>query len=152
MGHMLKNTVFQGASHTLRFPANPSAIGPGPGEAVDGQTRFNTGSNRLEFWANITGTPGWNAIAREGNVTITKIDSFSGNGVQTQFWPLPYGAGDENKLIVHVGTVYQIPTTNYTITGTAAGGNGNIIFSSAPSNGAVITIIGGFASTISTQA
>jgi hypothetical protein len=151
MGHMLKNRVFQGASHTLRFPANPSAIGPGTNEQVDGQTRFNTGTGKLEFWANITGTPGWNAVAREGNVTITKT-SFTGNAVATQFWPLPYGAGDENKLVVHVGTVYQIPTTNYTITGSVAGGTGNIIFSSAPSNGAAITIIGGFASTVSTLA
>ena len=148
MGHMLKNTVFQGASHTLRFPANPSSIGPGPDEVVDGQTRFNTGSNRLEFWANITGTPSWNAVAREGNVVITR-DNFTGNGVAVQFWPLStnFQSGDENKVIVHAGTVYQIPTTNYTFNGT-----GNIIFSSAPSVSAAITIISGFASTVSTLA
>ena len=146
---MLKNRVFQGASHTLRFPANPSAIGPGTNEQEDGQTRFNTGTGKLEFWANITGTPGWNAVAREGNVTITKT-SFTGNAVATQFWPVNYVSGDENKVIVHAGTVYQVPTTNYTF---GTGGNaGNIIFSSAPSLSAVITIIGGFSSTISTLA
>jgi hypothetical protein len=147
MGHMLKNTVFQGASHTLRFPANPSSIGPGYNEEVDGQTRFNTSTNRLEFWANITGTPGWNAIAREGNVVITKV-SDSGDGNTTQF-PMGsvFSSGDENKVIVHVGTVYQIPVTNYTFNGT-----GNILFGSAPSGGAAITIISGFSSTVSTLA
>ena len=142
---MLKNRVFQGASHTLGVPANPSGIGPD--SAVDGQTRFNTSTGKLEFWANITGTPSWNAVAREGNVVITRTN-FTGNGVAVQFWPVGYFSGDENQVIVHAGTVYQVPTTNYTF---GTGGNaGNIIFSSAPSNGAAITIIGGFASTIST--
>lgn len=142
---MLKNRVFQGASHTLGVPANPSGIGPD--SAVNGQTRFNTTTGKLEFYANITGTPSWNAIAREGNVDIVKT-SFTGNGVAVQFWPVGFSAGDENKVVVHAGTVYQIPTTNYTF---GTGGNaGNIIFSSAPNNGAAITIIGGFASTIST--
>ena len=146
MGHMLKNTVFQGASHTLGIPANPSGIGPD--SAVNGQTRFNTTTGKLEFYANITGTPSWNAVAREGNVVITR-DNFTGNGVALQFWPLStnFQSGDENKVIVHAGTVYQIPTTNYTFNGT-----GNIIFSSAPSGGAAITIISGFSSTVSTLA
>ena len=146
MGHMPKNRVFQGASHTLGVPANPSDIGPDLNTQQNGQTRFNTTTNRLEFWANITGTPKWNAVAREGNVVVTR-DNFTGNGVAVQFWPLStnFQSGDENKVIVHAGTVYQIPTTNYTFNGT-----GNIIFSSAPSGGAAITIISGFASTIST--
>ena len=146
MGHMLKNRVFQGASHTLGVPANPSSIGPDA--PVNGQTRYNTTTGKLEFYANITGTPNWNAVAREGNVVITR-DNFTGNGVAVQFWPLStnFTSGQENQVIVHVGTVYQIPTTNYTFNGT-----GNIIFSSAPSNSAAITIISGFASTISTLA
>jgi hypothetical protein len=81
-------------------------------------------------------------------VVITR-DNFTGNAVATQFWPLStnFQSGQENQVIVHVGTVYQIPTTNYTFNGT-----GNILFSSAPSGGAAITIISGFASTISTLA
>ena len=144
MGHMLKNTVFRSGSYALGVPNGTSSIGPD--SPVNGQTRYNITTGKLEFYANITGTPGWNAVAREGNVTITKTP-FSGNGVAVQFWPVPYSSGDENKVIVHAGTVYQIPTTNYTFDST-----GNIIFSSAPNNGAVITIIGGFASTVSTLA
>ena len=146
MGHMLKNTVFRSGSYALGVPTGTSAIGPNA--PVNGQTRYNTTTGKLEFYANITGTPSWNAVAREGNVVITR-DNFTGNGVAVQFWPLStnFQSGDENKVIVHAGTVYQIPTTNYTFNGT-----GNIIFSSAPSNGAAITIISGFSSTVSTLA
>jgi hypothetical protein len=63
---------------------------------------------------------------------------------------LNYTSGQEAQVLVHVGTVYQIPTTNYTF---GSGINaGNIIFSSPPSGGAVITLISGFASTVSTLA
>ena len=143
---MLKNTVFRSGSHALGVPVGTSSIGPD--SPVNGQTRYNTTTGKLEFYANITGTPSWNAVAREGNVAITR-DNFTGNAVATQFWPLStnFQSGDENKVIVHVGTVYQIPVQNYTFDGT-----GNIFFSSAPSGSAEITIISGFASTISTLA
>ena len=147
MGRMAKNQVFSGAAYALGVPTGTSSIGPD--HAANAQVRWNTTTNKMEFWANISGTPSWNAIASEGNVTITRTN-FTGNGVAVQFWPVGYVAGDENKVLVHAGTVYQIPTTNYTF---GTGGNaGNIIFSSAPSNGAAITIIGGFASTVSTLA
>jgi hypothetical protein len=141
MGHMLKNTVFRSGSHALGVPTGTSSIGPD--SPVNGQTRYNTTTGRLEFYANITGTPSWNAVAREGNVYIAR-DNFTGNGVATQFWPLStnFTSGQEQQVLVHAGTVYQIPVTNYTFNGT-----GNIIFSSPPSNGAAITIISGFAST-----
>ena len=146
MARLLKNTVFSGAAYALGVPIGTSSIGPS--NPANAQVRFNTTTNRLEFYANITGTPGWNAIAREGNVSIAR-DNFTGNGVRAQFWPLSsiFSSGDENKVLVHVGTVYQIPVTNYTFNGT-----GNIIFGSPPSNGAAVTIISGFASTVSTQA
>lgn len=146
MGRMLKNQVFSGAAYALGIPTGTSSVGPA--NPVNGQTRFNTTTNRLEFYANITGTPGWNAFGREGNVSISQ-DNFTGNSVATQFWPLStnFASGDEKKVLVHVGTVYQIPVTNYTFNGT-----GNIIFSSPPANGAAITVISGFASTVSTLA
>jgi hypothetical protein len=141
MGHMLKNTVFRSGSHALGVPVGTSSIGPD--SPVNGQTRYNTTTGRLEFYANITGTPNWNAVAREGDVYIAR-DNFTGNGVATQFWPLStnFTSGQEQQVLVHAGTVYQIPVTNYTFDGT-----GNILFSSAPSGGATITIISGFAST-----
>jgi hypothetical protein len=137
MGHMLKNTVFRSGSYALGVPVGTSSIGPNP--AVNGQTRYNTTTGKLEFYNNND----WNAVAREGNVYIAR-DNFTGNGVATQFWPLStnFTSGQEQQVLVHAGTVYQIPVTNYTFDGT-----GNILFSSAPNNGAAITIISGFAST-----
>jgi len=142
---MLKNQVFAGADHVLGIPVGSSSIGPVTPSTA--QVRFNTSSNRLEFYANITGTPSWNPVAREGNVVVTQ-NNFTGNGVATRFWPLSssFQSGDETRVLVHAGTVYQIPITNYTFDGTA-----NIIFSSPPNNGAAITVISGFASTISTR-
>lgn len=146
MGRMLKNTVFSGAAYALGIPTGSSSLGPS--QPANAQVRWNTTTNKLEFWANITGTPNWNAIAREGNVSIVR-DNFTGNGVASQFWPLSsnFASGEENKVLVHVGTVYQIPSTNYTFDGT-----GNILFSSPPGGGAAITIISGFASTVSSLA
>ena len=134
---MLKNTVFRSGSYALGVPVGTSSIGPNP--AVNGQTRYNTTTGKLEFYNNND----WNAVAREGNVYIAR-DNFTGNGVATQFWPLStnWTSGQEQQVLVHAGTVYQIPVTNYTFDGT-----GNILFSSAPSNLAAITIISGFAST-----
>jgi len=141
MGHMLKNTVFRSGSHALGVPIGTSSIGPDSPQ--NGQTRYNTTTGRLEFYANITGTPSWNAVSREGNVYIAR-DNFQGNGVASQFWPLStnWSSGQEQQVLVHAGTVYQIPVTDYTFNGT-----GNILFASAPNNGAKITIISGFAST-----
>jgi hypothetical protein len=152
MGHMLKNTVFKTAGYALGVPVGSSSVGPA--NAVVGQTRFSLTSNKLEYYGNISGQTGanvWNAVAREGNVLPT-ITSFTGNAVQTQFWPIDggtnyYKAGMESMVLVHVGTVYQIPGTNYTFNGT-----GNIVISPAPSNGAAITLIHGYATTISTLA
>lgn len=146
MGRMAKNTVFSGAAYALGVPSGTSAIGPDA--PANAQVRWNTTTSKLEFYANITGTPSWNSIAREGNVVIAR-DNFTGNGSASQFYPLStnFASGDENKVLVHVGTVYQIPVTNYTFNGT-----GNIILSSPPSNGAAITVISGFASTISSIA
>jgi hypothetical protein len=141
MGHMLTPPVFRSGSHALGVPVGTSSIGPDSPQ--NGQTRYNTTTGRLEFYANITGTPSWNSVAREGNVVIAR-DNFTGNGNASQFWPMSsnFTSGQENQVLVHAGTVYQIPVTNYTFNGT-----GNIIFSSPPSNGAAITIISGFAST-----
>ena len=148
---MLKNTVFKTGSYALGVPSGTSSIGPD--NAVVGQTRFSRTSNKLEYYGNIRGLTGanvWNAVAREGNVLPT-LTSFTGNSLQTNYWPIDtgnyYKSGMESMVLVHVGTVYQVPGTNYTFDGT-----GNIVFSPAPSNSSAITIVHGYATTISTLA
>jgi len=141
---MLKNQVFSGAAYALGVPTGTSTVGPNP--AANAQVRWNTTTNKLEFFSNTSGVGGWNAVATQGNVTISSFSPIGADGSKTRFWnpPVPFVSGDELKVIVHAGSVYQIPNTNYTFDGT-----GNIIFSSPPSSGATITIISGFASTVS---
>jgi hypothetical protein len=137
MGRMLKNASVKTASHSLAIPVGTSSVGPD--SPVAGQTRYNTTTGKLEFYNNSV----WNAVAKEGSVIMLK-DSFSGTGTATEFGPMAQAeyAGWEANVLVHVGTVYQIPTTNYTFYG-----NTTIHFTSAPTNGAAITIIHGLGST-----
>jgi len=138
MAHMLKNTRFKTASYALGLPVGTSSVGPD--SPVVGQARWNTTTSRFEYY---TGSA-WLATAHEGNVTIVADKSFVGNSTRVLFEPMSYSynSGQEAQVIVFVGTVYQIPVTNYTFAG-----NASIQFSSAPSNLSSITILHNFAST-----
>ena len=135
---MLKNTRFKTASYALGLPVGTSSVGPD--SPVVGQARWNTTTSRFEYY---TGSA-WLATAHEGNVTIVADKSFVGNSTRVLFEPMSYSynSGQEAQVIVFVGTVYQIPVTNYTFAG-----NSSIQFSSAPSNLSSITILHNFAST-----
>lgn len=141
MGRMLKNTVFKTGSYTLGMPTGTSTVTPV--NPVNGQTRYNSDSKRLEFYGNIAGTPQWYAVAHEGNVELAR-DSFTGDSMQTDFtMSISYNAGEQNRVLVFVGTVVQQPTTNYTFTGGAT-----IQFLSAPSTGSDVSVIHNLGSTI----
>lgn len=119
-----------------------------------GQLIYNKTTNTFQAYIGTGGSAGWfNISTAAGEKTLT-IDRFQGDGTTTVF-----GAGSGNTLdgstaatlsvvptdasdmIVFVGGVYQIPTTNYTFSG------GQITFGSAPpandgaSNGHIITVI-----------
>lgn len=144
MGRMLKNTVFKTGSYALGVPTGSSSIGPDA--PIYGQTRYNTSNKKLEFYANVGGVDQWNAVAREGNIALS-VDNFTGNTLQSDYGPMSfsYDAGEEAQVLVHVGTVYQIPGVNYTFYGNAV-----IHFTSNPSDLSPITLVHGYASTIST--
>lgn len=136
MGRMLKNTTPKTASHAIRLPVGTSSVGPD--SAVVGQTRWNTTTSKFEYY---TGSA-WNAVAHEGVATLTR-DNFSGTGSQQDFtMSIAYSSGQESQVLVFVGTVVQIPTTNYTFSGTTT-----IHFLAAPSNGAAISIVHNLGST-----
>jgi hypothetical protein len=139
---MLKNTVFKSASNSLGIPSGTSGLRPD--SPIFGQTRWNTSLNKLEYYGNISGTPAWNSIASEGNVTLVR-DRFSGNSAQTDFaMSVSYTASEENKVLVFVGTVVQQPTTHYVFTGGT-----NLQFLSPPSTGVDnISVIHNLGSTI----
>lgn len=138
MGHMLKNTTFKTAGHAIGAPSGTSVIAPD--SPINGQIRYNSTSNKLEYYGNSA----WRQVAKEGSANIA-VNSFTGVTSQTDFTPMSYSynAGQEAQVLVFVGAVYQIPNTNYTFYG-----NTQIHFSSAPSNGSAITILHNYGSTI----
>jgi hypothetical protein len=136
MGRLLKNTVFKSGSYALGVPVGSSTISPDV--PVVGQTRYSTTTNKLEFYNNSV----WNAVAKEGNVTITK-DSFTGNNVATDFtMSSTYTSGQEAQVLVFLNTVHQNPGVNYTFNGTTS-----IHFTSTPPAAATILVLHGLGST-----
>jgi hypothetical protein len=71
--------------------------------------------------------------ATGGAVTYT-VENFTGDGTETTFTMVETPTAI-NQIIVFVGSVYQIPTTNYTVT------DPDITFTSAPPDGVTISII-----------
>ena len=136
MGRLLKNTVFKNGSYALGVPVGSSTIAPE--FPVIGQTRYNTSTNKLEFYNSSV----WNAVAREGDVTITK-DTLAGDNIISDFtMSKTYTSGQEAQVLVFLNTVYQNPGINYTFNGTT-----NIHFTSVPGLAAVILVLHNIAST-----
>lgn len=111
-----------------------------PDAPVFGSFRYNTEIGTLEFFNGTVFKP----VGISGEVDIV-VDSFVGDG-STLTFSLSTSAADAEQVIVFVGSVYQQPTTTYTITG---GGN-DITFTGAPPSGAPINVIHNLGSTQST--
>ena len=130
MGRLAKNPDITPGVLGVRLPVVPSSLSDSP---VDGIIRFNTTNNKVEFYYNST----WNQIAKIGTVAIV-VDDLTGDGT-TQVFAMSQAETDSTAIAVFVGGVYQQPTTNYTVSGTA------ITFTSAPPSPGVnpnrITII-----------
>lgn len=143
MGRMIKNTVFKSASYAMRAPNGTSTITPDA--PVVGQIQYRADTNKLSYYgSNSSGVFGWYSIAREGAAELVR-DNFTGNSVQTDFtMSISYNSGQESQVLVFVGTVVQIPTTNYEFNGSTT-----IHFLAAPSTGAAISVVHNLGSTIS---
>jgi hypothetical protein len=73
-------------------------------------------------------------LAAGGSIAYT-VDNFTGNGVTTVF-TMSVQEATAQQIIVFVGSVYQIPVTNYTVNG-----GFDITFTSAPPLGMPINVI-----------
>lgn len=140
MGHMLKNTVFKTGSYALGLPRKASQSVT-PDAPVAGQVRWNSTYNNLEFYNGSV----WKSVAKEGTANVFVDNIATGDGANTVITSMTvnYASGREAEVLVHVGTVYQIPVVNYEFLGNTA-----IKFSSAPSNGAAITVVHNYGNTI----
>lgn len=130
MGNFLKNRRLQSDSTGVVLPTGSSATRPN--NPTFGLIRFNTDTANVEFFNGSTYTQ----LTPYGNI-VYSVDQFTGNDVTTTF-TMSQGAANTNQLIVFVGSIYQDPTSAYTLSGFD---NIDINFASAPPQGEPIRII-----------
>lgn len=154
MGRFVKNTVFNSGNYGLGLPATSASFrGNVRGTTDQTSVRYSTSSDQLEYFAHTANT--WQTVSNVGSGTArVTVDSFTGNSLQSDYGPLSFDYNSTSptlyaaNILVHVGTVYQIPGTNYEFAANAISGT-DIHFNSNPSNSAQITIVHGLNSTIS---
>jgi len=152
MGRFVKNPVLtQGSS--VEIPNVTTAQRPA---GANGQMVFNTTTSTYQVY---NGSAWGNVSEGIRQKTIT-IDRFQGDGSTTVFGngagssiddsstaTFSVGVSDATDIMVFVGGVYQVPTTNYSISGT--GTAAQITFGSAPpgndgaTGGHIVTIVHG---------
>jgi hypothetical protein len=138
MGYYVKNRETHESNAAIRIPSGVTI--DRPSSPIFGQIRFNTDLGSLEFYDGTT----WQTINEQGSIVV---DTFTGDGTTAIFGPMTnaIGTGDDDQIIVFVGNIYQIPTTNYTTNGAF-----DITFTSAPGNGLPINVIHNLGSTTET--
>ena len=136
MGRHLKNDRVRTAGYGAVMPFGPTSLRPQA--PIPGDFRFNTDTNLVEVY--YSGL--WNNVTREGPVNITK-DTFTGDSSTSNFTlSVSYTAGQEARMIVVIGNVFQNPGVAYTVSGTT------ITFTSPPPFGQTVIVLHGYASTV----
>lgn len=135
MGYYVKNRRLESGSSSVVVPAGDSSNRPQA--PTFGSFRYNTAIGTLEFFNGTVFKP----VGISGEVDIV-VDSFTGDGSTTTF-ALSIASSGAEQVIVFVGSIYQQPTTTYSITG---GGN-DITFTEAPPDNEPVNVIHNLAST-----
>jgi hypothetical protein len=128
MGNYVKNRVLQSGSSSVVVPAGSTA--QRPTSPVFGQFRFNIDSAALEFFNGSIFQP----LSAAGAISYI-VDSFTGDG-STSVFTMSVAQALSSQIIVFVGSIYQDPTTAYTVNG-----GFDITFTSAPPSGEPISVI-----------
>lgn len=135
IGNSFKNRRV-GTYKAVVIPSGTAATRPD--SPVFGSFRFNTTAGNMEVF---NGTS-WVYMALEG-LTGVAVDSFTGDGSTTVFGSMTNTVDSETDILVFIGGVYQIPTTNYTVDSSS-----DITFIAAPPNGVTINVIHNLNSTV----
>ena len=152
MGRHVKNPETKGIGSAIRIPQTTTTNRPAgkKGQIVYNETTGTFQVHNGVNWYN------WSTAADEKTISV---DKFQGDGTTVTFGAgAPSGSmlggsgndaafsqtvNDETDIVVFVGGVYQVPTTNYSVSGQ------QITFGSAPpandgtTNGHIITIMHG---------
>lgn len=150
MGRLVKNPEINDGALTVKIPTVTTAQRP---TGINGDLIYNITTGTFQVYDN-----GWaNISTGNSNLGTITVDKFQGDGTTVTFGNgsgntldgstaanLSFSVADEEDIIVFIGGVYQIPDTNYTVSGAT------ITFGSAPpadngiDNSHIITIIHGF--------
>jgi hypothetical protein len=128
MGNYVKNRLLESGSSSVVVPAGSTA--QRPTSPVFGQFRFNIDSAALEFFNGSIFQP----LSAAGAISYI-VDSFTGDG-STAVFTMSVQQALSSQIIVFVGSIYQDPTTAYTVDG-----GFDITFTSAPPSGEPISVI-----------
>ena len=109
MGYFVKNRKLQSGSTGVVLPKGSTA--QRPDYPTFGLIRYNTDSGYVEYFNGSI----FQNLSVGGSVAYT-VDNFTGTGSQTVF-TMSIAQSLATQIIVFVGSVYQIPTTNYTVDG-----------------------------------
>lgn len=153
MGRFVKNPEIGDNASAVKIPNVTTAQRP---SGVNGQIIFNTTTSTYQAY---NGSNWYNISEASRQKTIT-IDRFQGDGTTVTFGngagssiddsstaTFSVGVSDPTDIMVFVGGVYQVPTTNYSISG--SGTTATITFGSAPpgndgtTGGHIVTIVHG---------
>jgi len=128
MGTFLKNRRFQSGSSGMVIPTGSSATRPDA--PVFGLMRYNTDIGLIEYFNGSI----FQSLSTSGGINYT-VDTFTGTGSQTVF-TMSETVSNAEDIIVFVGSLYQLPVTNYTVDG-----GYDITFESAPPDGVPVNVI-----------
>lgn len=128
MGYFVKNRQLQSGSSGVVLPAGGTAIRPESPRF--GLIRYNTDLAAVEFFNGSV----FVQLSQSGAVTYT-VDSFTGDG-STAVFTMSLQESLTTQIMVFVGSIYQDPTSAYTVDG-----GFDITFTSAPPQGEPITVI-----------
>jgi len=128
MGYFVKNRRLQSGSSGVVLPAGGSALRPDAPRF--GLIRYNTDLGAVEFFNGVQ----FVQLSAAGAIDYT-VDSFTGDGSTTVF-TMSIQESLETQIIVFVGSIYQDPTSAYTVDG-----GFDITFTSAPPDGEPISVI-----------
>jgi hypothetical protein len=128
MGYYVKNRALQSGSSGVVLPAGGASTRPLAPRF--GLIRYNTDLAQIEFFNGIQ----FVSLSAAGSISYT-VDSFTGDGSTTMF-TMSQEEVLATQIIVFVGSIYQDPTTAYTVNG-----GFDIAFTSAPPDGEPISVI-----------
>ena len=147
MGRHVKNRQLEPGSTTVEIPQVTTADRPA---GQNGQIIFNTTTQTYQGYIGSQ----WYNVSEASREKTLVVDKFQGDGSTTVFGggkgntldgstaaTLSVVPTDATDMLVFVGGVYQIPTTNYTYSGGEITFGSPIPTNDGISNGHIVTVI-----------